>query len=80
MRDFIDFSLLILKKMVGCWFGLDLGSYSFGDFLVGILVISVFVGSLVISFRRANSAGSVARPIPKPHFRGSRGKNKSNGG
>lgn len=63
MRDFINFSLSILKKMVGCWFGLDLGSYSFGDFLVGVLVVSVFLGSLVISFRRANSAGSVTRPI-----------------
>lgn len=64
MRDFIDFCLTILQKTVDCWFGLDLGGYSFGDFLVGILVVSVFISCLVISFRRQNPA-SVARP-PRP--------------
>ena len=80
MRDFIDFSLLVLKKMVGCWFGLDLGNYSFGDFLVAVLVVSVFVGSLVISFRRANSAGSVSRPMRHRGSGGAGGQNNSNGG
>ena len=46
MREFIDFCLAILQKTVGCWFGLDLGGYSFGDFLVGILVVSVFISCL----------------------------------
>lgn len=64
MRDFIDFCLLILQKIVGCWFGLDLGKYSFGDFLVGILVVSVFISCLVISFRRQDPS-SVSRP-PRP--------------
>lgn len=77
MRDFIDFSLLILKKMVGCWFGLDLGNYSFGDFLVAVLVVSVFIGSLVISFRRANSAGSVTRPMRHKGSGGAGGQNHS---
>ena len=58
MRDFIDFCLLILQKIVGCWFGLDLGKYSFGDFLVGILVVSVFISCLVISFIGIPSATS----------------------
>lgn len=58
MRDFIDFCLLILQKI------LDLGKYSFGDFLVGILVVSVFISCLVISFRRQDPS-SVSRP-PRP--------------
>ena len=77
MRDFIDFSLLILKKMVGCWFGLDLGNYSFGDFLVAVLVVSVFIGSLVISFRRASSAGAAVRPMRHKGSGGAGGQNRS---
>lgn len=64
MREFIDFCLAILQKTVGCWFGLDLGGYSFGDFLVGILVVSVFISCLVIS-----SGGKIRLRWPVRHVR-----------
>lgn len=64
MRDFIDFCLVILDKLIGCMFSLDMGGYSFGSFLVAVVVISVFVSSLVIRFR-SSDVSSVTRP-PKP--------------
>ena len=85
MRDLMDFCLYILKKLVGVWFGFDLGSYSYGDFLVAVLVVSVFVGSLVISFRRVgSSAGSVAsshiQMQGRNHFRSGSGSGVSKSG
>lgn len=79
MRELIDFTLYVLQAMVDAWFGLDLGSYSFGDFMVALLVISVFISSLVISFRSygdpAKEVNSIGRP--KRKYRGSRaGKKK----
>lgn len=62
MRDLMDFCIYVLKAMVQSWFGLNLGSYSFGDFLVAALVISVFLSSLVISFRSSASPGREVRP------------------
>lgn len=62
MRDLMDFCIYVLKAMVKSWFGLSLGSYSFGDFLVASLVISVFLSSLVISFRSSASPGREVRP------------------
>lgn len=63
MGEFFNFCLTVLSGLVGALFGLDLGGYSFGDFIVALLVVNVFVSSLVISFRRANSnVGSAARP------------------
>ncbi len=63
MSDLFDFCILILQSMVSCWMGLDLGGYSFGEFLVAVLVVSVFVSSLVISFRGSSSRpGSLTRP------------------
>lgn len=75
MGDFFDFCLDILGDLVSALFDLDLGDYSFGDFLVAILVVNVFVSALVISFRRANSnVGGAARPP-----RSGRGSTFSNG-
>lgn len=67
MRDVIDFCVGILVKIIHCFFTLDLGGYSFGDFLAACMVVSVFISSLVISFKGAGgSPGSAFRP-PKPH-------------
>lgn len=76
MSELFNFCILILESMVSCWFGLDLGGYSFGEFLVAVLVVSVFVSSLVISFRgAAGSPGSVTRPKkPKKIKSGSKSK------
>lgn len=63
MREFIDFSLFVLGKIVSVLFGFNLGSYSFGDFLVAALVVSVFIGSLVIKFRDSGNISSVSRPM-----------------
>lgn len=64
MTDFIEFCLYVLKEIVGTWFSLDIGGYTFGDFLVGVLVIAIFISSLVISFRHRtlNSSDVSARP------------------
>lgn len=63
MREVMDFCLYVLQKMVAVLFGLDIGGYSFGDFLVAVLVVTVFISSLVISFRRSGgSPGSALRP------------------
>lgn len=61
MRDFIDFCLAILGRMVSCLFSLDIGGYSFGSFLVAVVVVSVFVSSLVIRFR-SNDVKAPTRP------------------
>ena len=63
MRDLIDFCIFIVSKIAVLLFGSDLGGYSYGDFLVAVLVVSVFVTTLVISFRGAGgSPSSVVRP------------------
>mgnify|MGYP001511389273 CR=1 FL=1 len=54
MRDLIDFCIFIVSKIAVLLFGSDLGGYSYGDFLVAVLVIS---------FRGAGgSPSSVVRP------------------
>lgn len=78
MRDFIDFCLVCLTEFVELLFSLDIGGYSYGDFMVAALVIGVFVGSLVISFRSSNSAGSAARPMRSGGYK-SKGGGSDNG-
>ncbi len=83
MREFIDFCLVCLQEFVKLLFSLDIGGYSYGDFMVAALVIGVFVGSLVISFRKSSSAGSAARPVRSGSGYKSKGGNssdQSNGG
>lgn len=73
MRDAIDFCIYILQSLVNTLFGLDLGGYSFGQFLVAVFVVSVFVSCLVVSFKRSGSnPSSVTRPT-RPHRRGGSG-------
>lgn len=67
MREFIDFTLFVLSSLVEVIFSLDIGGYSFGDFCVVALIVSVFISSLVIKFRNSGSVSSVNRPI---HRRG----------
>lgn len=52
MREFMEFCLAVLKELVGVLFGLSLGSYKYGDFLVALFVVVIFVSSLVIGFKR----------------------------
>ena len=61
--DSFDFCIFIVSQIAVLLFGSDLGGYSYGDFLVAVLVVSVFVTTLVISFRGAGgSLSSVVRP------------------
>lgn len=53
MSELITFCLSVLTKTVNTYLGLNLGGYSFGLFVVATSVISIFVGTLVISFRGA---------------------------
>lgn len=62
MRDFIDFTILIIEEAVGTLFDLSLGSYSFGSFLVAALVVGLFIGCLVIRFRNSGNVSSLTRP------------------
>lgn len=63
MMELIDFCMDVLKKIVGSYMGLQLGGYSFGLFLVATSVISVFIGTLVISFKQASgSPGQIIKP------------------
>lgn len=66
MRDVITFCVDILVHIVGCLFSLDIGGYSFGDFLTACLVVSVFISSLVVSFKGAVVLVPLFRP-PRPH-------------
>lgn len=73
MREVIDFCIYILQSLVNTLFGLDLGGYSFGEFLVAVFVVSVFVSCLVVSFKRGGgSPSSFTRPS-HPHRRGGSG-------
>lgn len=78
MRDLMDFVIYILEQMAVLFFGIELGDYSYGSFLVACIVVSVLIGSLVISFKGAGgSAGSTVRPVRKSRQHG--GSGKSNG-
>lgn len=63
MIDLIDFCMNVLRGIVFLYVGLDLGGYSFGLFLVATSVISVFIATLVISFKQASgSPGQYVKP------------------
>lgn len=73
MKEVMDFCLYILQKIVASLFALNLGGYSFGQFLVAVLVVSVFISCLVVSFKRGSgSPASLTRPT-RPHQRGDSG-------
>lgn len=75
MRDLIDFTVYVLEKMADLFFGIELGDYSYGSFMVACIVVSVLIGSLVISFRGSGgSAGSAVRPVRRPRQRDGAGK------
>lgn len=64
MMELIDFCIDTLKAIVGTYMNLQLGGYSFGLFLVATSVISVFIATLVISFKQsAGSPGQVVKPV-----------------
>lgn len=64
MIELIDFCIDTLKAIVGSYMNLQLGGYSFGLFLVATSVISVFISTLVISFRQASgSPGQTVKPV-----------------
>lgn len=73
MRDLMDFCINILSYLVQTLFRCSLGGYSYDDFLVAVIVISVFVGTLVISFRGlGGNPSSAVRPLrPMRHKAGS---------
>ncbi len=64
MIELIDFCIDTLKAIVGSYMNLQLGGYSFGLFLVATSVISVFIATLVISFKQASgSPGQIIKPV-----------------
>ncbi len=63
MGEFLTFCIGILSEIVKSWFSLDLGGYKFGDFMVGLLVIAVFISSLVVSFRHPVLHSSDMKPF-----------------
>lgn len=63
MKELIAFCMEILKKIVACYNGLNLGGYSFGTFLVATSVVSILIGTLIVSFRASGgSPGQVVKP------------------
>lgn len=63
MQELIAFCISVLEKIVDVYMGLQLGGYSFGLFLVATSVVSILIGTLVVSFRGAGgSPGQVVRP------------------
>lgn len=69
MMELIDFCIDTLKAIVGTYMNLQLGGYSFGLFLVATSVISVFIATLVISFKQASgSPGQVVKPHSTKSF------------
>lgn len=65
MFEFVNFCAEVLTQLVDMLFSIDIGGYSYGDFLVAFLLVSVLVSSLVVRFGR--SGGSVSAP---PRIRG----------
>lgn len=61
MSEFIDFCSAILLQFVELLFSVDIGGYSYGDFLVASLLVSVLVSSLVVRFARGGG-GSLLPP------------------
>lgn len=63
MKELMDFCLYVLETLVGTYIDFDLGAYSYGAFLVTCIIVSVLIGSLVITFRGSGgSAGQTVRP------------------
>lgn len=78
MRDFMAFCLQILGKLVSMLFDFSLGGYSYGNFLVVCLLVSVLIGALVVRFGPSRS-DYAARP-PHVSDRGSGGPDAGSGG
>lgn len=63
MTELINFCMDVLKKIVACYNGLNLGGYSFGTFLVATSVVSILISTLVVSFQASGgSPGQVVKP------------------
>lgn len=63
MKELMDFCLFVLETLVDTYLNFDLGAYSYGAFLVTCIIVSVLIGSLVITFRGSGgSAGQTVRP------------------
>ena len=60
MKELMDFCLYVLETLVGTYINFDLGAYSYGAFLVTCIIVSVLIGSLIITFR--GSGGSAGSP------------------
>ena len=63
MKELMVFCLFVLETLVDTYLNFDLGAYSYGAFLVTCIIVSVLIGSLVITFRGSGgSAGQTVRP------------------
>lgn len=61
MFQFLNFCAQVLTELVDMLFAIDIGGYSYGDFMVAYLVVSVLVSSLVIRFGRSGYVPSPPR-------------------
>ena len=63
MKELMDFCLFVLETLADTYLNFDLGAYSYGAFLVTCIIVSMLIGSLVITFRGSGgSAGQTVRP------------------
>lgn len=52
LKQFIDFTIVILKAMVSYFTSFDIGGFSYADFWVACTLISIFLGAAVIKFKK----------------------------
>lgn len=71
MSDFINFCSQVLLQLVDLLFSIDVGGYSYGDFLVACMLVSVLVSSLIVRF--AHGGGGSVLPPPRAGNSSSRG-------
>lgn len=80
MRDFMEFCLQVLSEFVSMLFGFSLGGYSYGNFVVVCVLVSVLIGALVIKFVPGRS-DFVSRPprVTRSSASGSRSNARGRG-
>lgn len=50
MTEFVEFLGYALKESVGMLFKLNIGGYSYGNMLVSLAIVNIFVSAIVLNF------------------------------
>lgn len=59
MSEWFNFALYVLKELVSMVFGWELGlGFSFGDFVLACMVVSIVVSALVVKSSHISSGDS----------------------